>query len=96
MKITALSLKTERNLSKSALIVIHPPTLLFLAIFILPHFAIKMVMQYHTGSVIYMNSSAFGKSFRISNHTIIILDIWTLLLLEKQSFPSCELKALGP
>lgn len=48
----------------------------------------------HTESAICVSGSAFGKSFKVSNHTVIILVIWTLLLLAKASFSSHGLE--GP
>lgn len=49
-----------------------------------------------TESAVCVGGSAFGKSFRVSNHTIVILVIWTLLLLAKASFSSHGLKGPAP
>lgn len=65
---------------------------------------VKTVIQYlllhifafssRTESAVCVSGSGFGKSFRVSNHTVIILAIWTLLLLAKASCSSHRLK--GP
>lgn len=102
----ALSLKTEINTFKSVLARIHPhfhsywlfafSQVLQLKQWYNTYCCIFFIFSSCTESAICVNGSAFGKSFRVSNHTIIILVIWTLLLLAKASFSSHGLKGPGP